>query len=59
VLSLARESTALSRIEHELPLSDPSLVRAAVFDLLRTGQLRAPSLHTQALSPHTLVEPIP
>jgi hypothetical protein len=59
VLSLAREPAALSRIEHELSVGDPSLVRAAVFELLRTGQLRAPSLHTQALSLHTLVEPIP
>jgi hypothetical protein len=32
---------------------------APVFDLLRAGQLRAPSLHTEALSPHALVEPIP
>jgi hypothetical protein len=59
VLNLAREPVALSRIDAELAVGDPSLVRAAVFDLLRTGQLRAPSLHTEALSPHTLVEPIP
>ena len=59
VLRLAREPTALSRIEHDLSVNDASLVRAAVFDLLRTGQLRAPSLHTHALSLHTLVEPNP
>jgi len=57
-MAKVRWIAALSRIEHELSVGDPSLVRAAVFDLLRTGQLRAPSLHTQALSPHTLVEAI-
>ena len=54
VLSRVREPTPLSLIEHELSVGDPSLVRAAVFDLLRTGQL-----HAQALSLHTLVEPSP
>ena len=59
VLGFVREPVPLSRVEHELSLGDPSLVRATIFDLLRTGQLRATSLHTQALSLHTLVEPAP
>ena len=37
----------------------PTVVRGTIFELLRTGQLMAPSLHTQALSLHTLVEPTP
>ena len=40
-------------------VGDPAVVRGTIFDLLRTGQLMAPSLHTQALSLHTIVEPTP
>jgi hypothetical protein len=57
VLALVREPMPLVRIEHELAIGDPSLVRATIFDLLRTGRLSAPSLHARALSLHTLVEP--
>ena len=59
VLSLVRKPLALSLIEHELSLGDPAIVRGAIFELLRTGQLVAPSLHTQPLSMHTTVEPAP
>ena len=59
VLSLVHKPLALSLIEHELSVGDPAIVRGAIFELLRTGQLMAPSLHTQALSLHTLVEPAP
>lgn len=59
VLSLVNKPLALSLIEHELAVGDPAVVRGAIFELLRTGQLMAPSLHTQALSLHTLVEPTP
>ena len=59
VLSLVRRPLALSLVEHELSVGDPAVVRGTIFDLLRTGQLMAPSLHTQALSLHTLVEPTP
>jgi hypothetical protein len=59
VLHLVREPVALSRVEHELAMGDPSLVRGAVFDLLRTGRLCAPGLRTHALSLHTLLEPAP
>jgi len=38
-------------------MGDPPIVRGAVFELLRTGQLRAPSLQTETLSLHTLLEP--
>lgn len=51
VLSLVRRPLALSLV------GDPAVVRGTIFELLRTGQLMAPSLHTQALSLHTLVEP--
>ena len=59
VLSLVRRPLALSLVEHELTVGDPAIVRGTIFELLRTGQLIAPSLHTQALSLHTLVEPTP
>lgn len=57
VLSLVGRPLALSLVEHELTVGDPAVVRGTIFELLRTGQLMAPSLHTQALSLHTLVEP--
>ena len=57
VLSLVGRPLALSLVEHELSVCDPAVVRGTIFELLRTGQLMAPSLHTQALSLHTLVEP--
>ena len=58
-LSLVRRPLALSLVEHELSFGDPAVVRGTIFELLRTGQLMAPSLHTQPLSLHTLVEPTP
>lgn len=54
---LVREPVALSFVEHELAVGDPCLVRGAIFELLRTGRLLAPSLHSQALSLHTTIEP--
>ena len=57
LLNLVRRPLSLSLIEHELSVGDPAVVRGTIFELLRTGQLVAPSLHTQALSLHTLVEP--
>lgn len=54
---LVREPVALSLVEHELAVGDPSLVRGAIFELLRTGRLLAPSLHSHALSLHTTIEP--
>ena len=59
VLSLVHRPLALSLVEHEFSVGDPAVVRGTIFELLRTGQLMAPSLHTQALSLHTLVEPAP
>ncbi|MFY7916997.1 MAG: hypothetical protein ACOVPA_20285 [Rubrivivax sp.] len=59
VLRLVRRPLALSLVEHELSVGDPAVVRGTIFELLRTGQLMAPSLHTQALSLHTLLEPVP
>ena len=53
LLGAVREPTPLSKLEYELAAGDPALVRGAVFDLLRTGQLRA-----QPLSMHTMVEAV-
>ena len=58
VLALCNASITLLALERELAKAQPMLVRAAVFDLLRTGHLTAPSLHTQKLSLHTVLEPI-
>lgn len=58
VLALSNASITLLAMERELAKAQPMLVRAAVFDLLRTGHLTAPSLHTQKLSLHTVLEPI-
>jgi hypothetical protein len=57
ILHLVRGPVALSRVEHELAVGDPSLVRGAVFDLMRTGFVHAPTLRTELLSMHTLLEP--
>lgn len=59
VLGLVRKPLALSFVEHELALGDPAIVRGAIFELLRKGQLLAPTLHTQPLSLHTTIEPTP
>ncbi len=57
VLNFVRDPIALARIEHQFSIGDPSLVRGVIFELLRTGGLCAPSLPTQPLSLHTLLEP--
>jgi hypothetical protein len=46
---------SLGRLEHELSFGDPSLARGAIFEQLRTGEIRAPSLHTQPIGLHTLI----
>lgn len=57
VLALSRSSITLATVESKLAKAQTMLVRAAVFDLLRTGGLVAPSLHTQRLSLHIILEP--
>ena len=57
VLSFVHEPIALARIEHQFSIGDPPLIRGVIFELLRTGGLCAPALHTQPLSLHTLLEP--
>ena len=57
VLGLVHRPLALSLVEQELSVGDPAVVRGTIFELMRTGHLMAPSLHTQALSLHTSVEP--
>lgn len=59
VLRTVRAPTALGLVEHDLRVGDPSLVRGAIFDLLRIGQLRAPDLRTEPLTARTLLEPSP
>lgn len=58
VLGAVQAPTPLSKLEHELAVGDPALVRGAVFELLRKGRLRAPTLHAQPLSMYTMVEPV-
>jgi hypothetical protein len=53
------ESQPLARLERDLLGSDAAIVRGAVFELLRIGQLRAPTLHRQPLDLHLMVEPAP
>ena len=57
VLALVDQPMPLSRIEREHAAGDPMLVRGAVFELLRTGALAAPSLHTQRLGLASVIEP--
>ena len=58
VLQRIHEPTPLSSVERELSRGDPSLVRGAVYDLLRTGRIAAASLHVQPLTLHTVLEPV-
>ena len=57
VLALANSPITLLAMEGALAKTQPMLLRATVFELLRTGALVAPSLHTQRLSLHTILEP--
>ena len=57
VLALANFPIPLLSMEGALAKTQPMLLRAAVFELLRIGALLAPSLHTQRLSLHTILEP--
>lgn len=57
IVAFVREPVALACIEHQFSVGDPPLVRGVIFDLLRTGRLCAPALHTRALSLQTLLEP--
>ncbi len=51
------EPQPLARLERDLSARDPAIVRGAIFELLRNGQLRAPALHRQPLDLHLTVEP--
>jgi hypothetical protein len=51
------KSTQLTQIEQEFASMDLTLVRAAVFTLLHSGRLSAPSLWTEPLSLLTRFEP--
>ena len=58
VLDRIHEPTPLAMVERDLSRGDPSLVRGAIYDLLRTGRIAAASLHVQPLTLHTLLEPL-
>ena len=58
VLHHVRGAMSLGRLEHELSYGDSSLARGAIFEQLRIGGIRAPSLHTQPVGLHTLLEPV-
>jgi hypothetical protein len=48
----------LARLERDLSFGDPAVVRGAIFELLRKGQLHAPSLHDQPPDLHLTLEPV-
>jgi hypothetical protein len=52
-----QEPKPLAQVERDLAVGDPAIVRGAIFELLRTGRLRAPSLHHQPLDLHLMIEP--
>lgn len=58
ITQVVREPLPLARVQHELSMGDPSLVRGAIFELLRIGRLGAPSLHVVPLTLHTVLEPV-
>jgi hypothetical protein len=47
---LVASPQSLITIEREFSTGDPSLVRAAVFELLHRGRIQALELHTESLS---------
>jgi hypothetical protein len=57
VRRLVRETMALAIIEKELVTGDPAPLRGCVFRLLLEGELKAPSLHVEALSLSTRIGP--
>ena len=58
VVTHVRQAMSLGRLEQELSFGNPSLARGAIFEQLRRGAIRAPSLHTQPIGLHTLLEPV-
>ena len=57
-LRCVTEPMQLSRIERELVVGDPTLVRATVYHLLHQGRLTAPQLMLEPLSFLTPFEPV-
>lgn len=58
ILKFVSEPMQLSRIEQEFVTSDPTSVRAAIFNLLHAGSLQARQLQTEQLSFLTCFEPV-
>lgn len=59
VVRFVREPMQLAVIERQFSNGDPTVIRATLFEMLRTGQLAASALRTQPLSLHTSLEPMP
>jgi hypothetical protein len=59
VSRFVREPLSLAFIERQFGNGDPTVIRATLFEMLRTGQLAAPALRTQPLSLNTSLEPMP
>ena len=57
ILKFVKEPTQLSRIEREFVTGDATLLRAALFQLLHQGMLKAPSLNVEPMSYLTYFEP--
>ncbi|MDQ6876224.1 MAG: hypothetical protein M3082_00695 [Candidatus Dormibacteraeota bacterium] len=57
ILGRVHGPETLACVERDLAIGDPAILRGAIFELLRTGQLRAPSLHFQPLDLHLMLEP--
>ncbi len=57
ILKFIKEPTQLSRIEREFVTGDATLLRAALFQLLHQGMLKAPALSVEPLSYLTYFEP--
>jgi hypothetical protein len=49
-MQFVKDSRRLLDVEREFSISDPVIVRTALFSLLHTGRVSASSLQTQPLS---------
>lgn len=59
VQAFVKQPVALGRLEAQFSCGDPVRVRACIFELLRKGQLVAPTLRMRALSLYTPIEAPP
>lgn len=57
VRDFVRQPMALAVVEHEFSCGDPMIARGAIFEMLRRGELVAPSLRLGSLGLYTMLEP--